>query len=234
MPFFLEATSGTSGDATWSEHELADDVLTTQGDILYRDATGLARLPAGTAGQALLTGGVGANPSWGAAGSNALVQSDSDQHVCASTNEEAFGNPYTISANTLTVGSVIQARYLVNFDAGGGSKDNITLRVRLGGLGGSVVFGTADGFYSGSTLTVIDVTVVVTSIGALGVSVSTGYWYYQTPDGTRSDAAAAAYQVASDNAVATNTTGDLDLVLTIEGEIGSTMTNNAMVWQYAP
>ena len=40
--------------------------LTTQGDILYRDGSGLARLPAGTSGQALLTGGAGANPSWGA------------------------------------------------------------------------------------------------------------------------------------------------------------------------
>ena len=39
--------------------------LTTQGDIVYRDGSGLARLAAGTNGQALLTGGAGANPSWG-------------------------------------------------------------------------------------------------------------------------------------------------------------------------
>ena len=38
--------------------------LTTQGDILYRDASGLARLGAGTSGQVLQTGGSGANPSW--------------------------------------------------------------------------------------------------------------------------------------------------------------------------
>ena len=42
--------------------------LTTQGDILYRDGSGLQRLAAGTAGQALLTGGAGANPSWGSSG----------------------------------------------------------------------------------------------------------------------------------------------------------------------
>ncbi len=42
--------------------------LTTQGDILYRDGSGLQRLAAGTNGQALLTGGAGANPSWGDAG----------------------------------------------------------------------------------------------------------------------------------------------------------------------
>jgi len=39
--------------------------LTTQGDIVYRDASGLQRLGAGTSGQALVTGGTGANPSWG-------------------------------------------------------------------------------------------------------------------------------------------------------------------------
>ena len=39
--------------------------LTTQGDILYRDGSGLQRLAAGTSGQVLQTGGSGANPSWG-------------------------------------------------------------------------------------------------------------------------------------------------------------------------
>jgi hypothetical protein len=38
--------------------------LTTQGDILYRDASGLARLGAGTSGQYLKTLGAGANPVW--------------------------------------------------------------------------------------------------------------------------------------------------------------------------
>ena len=41
--------------------------LTTQGDILYRDSTGVARLAAGTAGQVLQTSGSGANPIWASA-----------------------------------------------------------------------------------------------------------------------------------------------------------------------
>ena len=49
------ATAGTDLSTT----------LTTQGDIVYRDGSGLQRLAAGTNGQALLTGGAGANPSWG-------------------------------------------------------------------------------------------------------------------------------------------------------------------------
>ena len=38
--------------------------LTTQGDLLYRDGSGLQKLGYGTAGQVLQTGGSGANPSW--------------------------------------------------------------------------------------------------------------------------------------------------------------------------
>ena len=50
-------TNGTDGtDLTTT--------LTTQGDIVYRDGSGLARLGAGTAGQVLQSGGTGANVSW--------------------------------------------------------------------------------------------------------------------------------------------------------------------------
>jgi hypothetical protein len=50
-------TNGTNGtDLTTT--------LTTQGDLVYRDGSGLARLGAGTAGQLLRSGGAGANPSW--------------------------------------------------------------------------------------------------------------------------------------------------------------------------
>ena len=50
----LKGTDGTDLTST----------LTTQGDILYRDGSGLQKLAAGTAGQVLQTGGTGANVSW--------------------------------------------------------------------------------------------------------------------------------------------------------------------------
>jgi hypothetical protein len=50
-------TNGTNGTDVGT-------VITTQGDLLYRDGSGLQRLGAGTAGQVLQTGGTGANPSW--------------------------------------------------------------------------------------------------------------------------------------------------------------------------
>lgn len=45
-----------------------DSLGLTQGDILYRSATGWAVLAPGTSGQVLSTGGAGANPSWIASG----------------------------------------------------------------------------------------------------------------------------------------------------------------------
>jgi hypothetical protein len=48
--------------------------LTTQGDIVYRDASGLARLGAGTSGYFLKTQGTGANPTWAEVDGGAVKQ----------------------------------------------------------------------------------------------------------------------------------------------------------------
>jgi hypothetical protein len=56
-------TNGTNGTDLGT-------TLTTQGDLVYRDGSGLQRLGAGTAGQVLTTGGAGANPSWGTVSSD--------------------------------------------------------------------------------------------------------------------------------------------------------------------
>lgn len=52
-----KGTNGTNGTDVGT-------VITTQGDILYRDGSGLARLGAGTSGYFLKTQGTGANPVW--------------------------------------------------------------------------------------------------------------------------------------------------------------------------
>lgn len=54
-------TNGTNGTDVGT-------TITTQGDLLYRDASGLQRLGAGTSGMFLKTQGTGANPVWGDAG----------------------------------------------------------------------------------------------------------------------------------------------------------------------
>ena len=76
-------TNGTNGtDLTTT--------LTTQGDILYRDGSGLARLGAGTSGQVLQTGGTGANPSWTTVSSDMVKLASYD--ITSSTSTFDFVN----------------------------------------------------------------------------------------------------------------------------------------------
>ena len=53
---------------SWETLTTGDSVLTTQGDILYEGASGLARLGQSTDGFVLTTKGAGANPVWASAG----------------------------------------------------------------------------------------------------------------------------------------------------------------------
>ena len=53
-----------SGLPSWQTISTADSILSTQGDILYEGASGLARLGAGTSGQFLKTQGASNNPVW--------------------------------------------------------------------------------------------------------------------------------------------------------------------------
>ena len=60
-------TNGTYWDQMSSAGTNGTDLtttLTTQGDVLYRDGSGLQKLAAGTSGQYLKTQGTGANPVW--------------------------------------------------------------------------------------------------------------------------------------------------------------------------
>ena len=70
--------------------------LTTQGDILYRDGSGLQRLAAGTSGQVLQTGGSGANPSWGTVSSDFVkLASASDINTTSYNVDGFFSSTYT-------------------------------------------------------------------------------------------------------------------------------------------
>tara|TARA_A100001011_G_scaffold240651_1_gene248627 strand:+ start:1155 stop:1781 length:627 start_codon:yes stop_codon:yes gene_type:complete len=64
----LASTGNATSNATyWSKiAKKGDDVtqLTTHGDFLFRDATGVQRLAAGTSGQVLQTKGAGQDPIW--------------------------------------------------------------------------------------------------------------------------------------------------------------------------
>lgn len=65
-------TAGTGDPEDCSLSELLDFIgSAAQGDILYRGASGWARLPAGTANNVLITAGAGFNPAWGVVPSGA-------------------------------------------------------------------------------------------------------------------------------------------------------------------
>jgi hypothetical protein len=94
--------------------------LTTQGDLVYRDGSGLVRLGAGTAGQVLQTGGAGANPSWGTLSSDAVK-------LASVANGGEITAKFMTSASTTQDGN----NYLVlhtGFQSGSGASDGQQLR----------------------------------------------------------------------------------------------------------
>ena len=96
-------TNGTNG----SNGTDVGTVITTQGDILYRDGSGLARLPAGTSGQLLKSGGSGANPSWTNApsGSVPIVETFNNTIAFFSTANYYSFNDVTALDTTITPSS---------------------------------------------------------------------------------------------------------------------------------
>ena len=71
-------------------------VITTQGDILYRDASGLQRLGAGTSGHFLKTQGTGANPVWAeSGGTHVKLAGGTISSSVSQLSLDHFSNTYT-------------------------------------------------------------------------------------------------------------------------------------------
>ena len=112
-----------------------------QGDILYRNANLWTVLPPGTANQELLTGGPGANPSWGTSSGHLL-----NVQVFTAT------GVYTPTAGTTKI--IVEA--LGAGGGGGGCATTAASQVSAGGGGGAGAFAKAlitSGF-SGVTVTI--------------------------------------------------------------------------------
>ena len=69
------------GDNTWGSISQYSTPLTTQGDILFRDASGDQRLAAGTSGYFLKTQGSGADPVWSAVPAGVTINNNADNRV---------------------------------------------------------------------------------------------------------------------------------------------------------
>jgi hypothetical protein len=112
--------------------------LTTQGDILYRDGSGLQRLGAGTSGQALITNGTGANPSWGSAGGiKQVIQT-------VKTNSQVISSTSDVDIMSVTITpSSSSSKVLVSWNVNACSNDHADLSVFRGGT--QIYLGDASG-----------------------------------------------------------------------------------------
>ena len=141
-----KGTNGTDGTDVGT-------VITTQGDILYRDGSGLQRLAAGTSGQVLQTGGSGANPSWTDAPSGDCVKlasgtfstSASQLDVDGYFNDSTYSYYKFIFSTQATGASGNTIRFRVRNSSGSALSDShyyYTASIAYGNSGGNSVSGT--------------------------------------------------------------------------------------------
>ena len=169
-------TNGTDGtDLTTT--------LTTQGDIVYRDASGLARLGAGVAGQVLQSGGTGANPSWVDASGGAFGQvqfrtgTTALGNTSVSTYVDASGDHY-VTITPSSTSKQILLQFAINLRFRSGSADNgFQFKLHRSIAGGSPV----DLFTSGSTYNYY-----YDSSGGQSMRFNTNFWYLDSPNTTSS------------------------------------------------
>lgn len=88
--------SGTGAVSALSASDVLDMLGSTQGNILYRGASGWAALGVGTAGQVLQSGGAAANPSW----STGVLVTDGDK---GSITVSSTGTVWTLDDAAVTL-----------------------------------------------------------------------------------------------------------------------------------
>jgi len=110
---------------SWETLTTADSVLTTQGDVLYEGASGLARLGQSTDGFVLTTKGASANPVWASAGGGATVEAVSDRLGATKTTTSSTlvvaDTGFTIDLPTITDGKCMVTANLVTLNSDAGS-----------------------------------------------------------------------------------------------------------------
>ena len=119
--------SGKGTDA-----DLLNIASTAQGDLYYNNGSAIARLGAGTSGQALLTGGTGANPSWGDVGGGILQFKQIVKTNKFSTTSTNFTDVTGLTGVTITPTSASN-KILINITGLAGSVNTDRTHIRLVG-----------------------------------------------------------------------------------------------------
>ena len=120
-------TNGTNGTDLTS-------TLTTQGDLVYRDGSGLQRLGAGTAGQVLQTGGAGANPSWGTVSSpiaQMIVNSDNTETSNTSPTTYVSGGCPTLTITPTSASNDIYVEWFIHTRLNSTSSTDVGLQCEI-------------------------------------------------------------------------------------------------------
>mgnify|MGYP003111955999 CR=1 FL=1 len=103
--------------------------ITTQGDILYRDGSGLQRLAAGTSGQFLKTQGSGANPVWADSGGKTLAFTNYQQNSRVALSSSTSATSLMSGAFTQAKANsklLIHYKFVFFMDASGASRTYFT------------------------------------------------------------------------------------------------------------
>jgi hypothetical protein len=126
--------------------------LTTQGDLVYRDGSGLQRLGAGTAGQVLQTGGAGANPSWSDVGGGVLQVKQWRKLSTinnTATSDSVLASPFdgTATITPSVAGNFVKVDYHVAIDMGTTWRSG-HVKLEWSSDGGTTYYGLAGGSMS--------------------------------------------------------------------------------------
>jgi hypothetical protein len=161
----------TAGTGSVEECTLSDvlDFISSaaQGDILYRDASGWARLGAGTSGWFLKTQGAAANPIWAAASVSSSVNvvtvtiTDAEMKAISST-------PKTVLA-AQGAGKIVWVSdmfFNANITTGGGTSVNLTPRY----IGGIQNLASATSAVNNITTGIRNTYIVLTAINILSAT----------------------------------------------------------------
>lgn len=107
------ASPAFSGTATGVSGAILDALGSTQGQILYRNATSWVPLAPGTNGQVLTTGGAAANPSWqtvtGGTGCTTTGSSILQGNGSGGCSNVTLGSGLSLSSGTLSLATTLRA-----------------------------------------------------------------------------------------------------------------------------
>jgi hypothetical protein len=134
-------SGGTAVPSALTASQVLDFLGSTQGQVLYRNASAWVPLSPGTSGQVLTTGGAGANPAWATVTGTGTVTS-------VASGAGLTGGPIT-TTGTISLASIADQRILANVSGGSAVPSANTLSSILdiaGSTTGNILYRSGGGW----------------------------------------------------------------------------------------